>query len=83
MAPPLIIQSTLVAKTVSARYATEGFTWSMTALLCGIGIGLAAGGLFLERGSVSQLFGAAAVIALAAAGLASMLLRDGRAARPA
>jgi hypothetical protein len=26
MAPPLIIQSTLVAKTVSARYATEGFT---------------------------------------------------------
>ncbi|HUG79913.1 MAG TPA: hypothetical protein VML57_20710 [Burkholderiales bacterium] len=49
MAQPLIIQSTLVAKTVSARYATEGFTWSMTALLCGIGIGLAAGGLFLER----------------------------------
>lgn len=55
----------------------------MTALLCGIGIGLAAGGLFLEQGSVSQLFGAAAVIALAAAGLALMLLRDGRAARPA
>jgi len=76
MAPPLIIQSTLVAKMVSARYATEGFTWSMTALLCGVGAGLAAGGLLLETGSVARLFGVAAVIALATAALALKALRQ-------
>ncbi|MDA0577515.1 MAG: MFS transporter, partial [Verrucomicrobia bacterium] len=31
MTPTLIIQSTLVIKTVRAQYATEGFTWSATA----------------------------------------------------
>lgn len=70
MTPTLIIQSTLVAKTVRARYATEGFTWSATALLAGVGIGLAAGGLLLERGAVPQLFVVAALVSVGAAALA-------------
>lgn len=82
MSPPLIIQSTLVAKIVSARHATEGFTWSMTALLCGIGAGLALGGLLLETGSVSRLFAIAAIISLATAALALRALRQGDLAEP-
>jgi len=44
MAPALIIQSILVAKTAKAEHATEAFTWSTSALLGGVGIGLALGG---------------------------------------
>jgi len=75
MTPTLIIQSTLVAKTVRARYATEGFTWSATALLAGVGIGLAAGGLLLERGAVPELFVVAALVSVGAAALAQRSLR--------
>jgi len=75
MTPTLIIQSTLVAKTVRARYATEGFTWSATALLAGVGIGLAAGGLLLERGAVPELFVVAALVSVGAAALARRHLR--------
>lgn len=75
MTPTLIIQSTLVTKTVRAQYATEGFTWSATALLAGVGIGLAAGGLLLERGAVPQLFVVAALVSVGAAALARRHLR--------
>jgi len=40
MAPALIIQSMLVAKTARPDEVTEAFTWSARALLCGVGIGL-------------------------------------------
>ncbi|MGH8742479.1 MAG: hypothetical protein ACREUN_16275, partial [Burkholderiales bacterium] len=70
MAPALIIQSMLVAKTAPARYATEAFTWSTSCLLTGIGLGLAAGGLILESASSASVFAAAGVVAIGAAGLA-------------
>jgi len=76
MTPTLIIQSTLVAKSVRAEYATEGFTWSATALLAGIGIGLAAGGLLLELSAVSGLFLVATLVSVAAAVLGRVSLRS-------
>lgn len=76
MTPTLIIQATLVAKSVRAEYATEGFTWSATALLAGVGIGLAGGGLMLERGAVATLFLVATFVSIAAAFLAQASLRS-------
>ena len=70
MAPALIIQSMLVAKIAPARYATEAFTWSTSCLLTGIGVGLATGGLILERASSGAVFAAAGLVATGAAGLA-------------
>jgi hypothetical protein len=70
MTPTLIIQATLVVKSVRAEHATEGFTWSATALLAGVGIGLAGGGLLLEHGAVSTLFLAATLVSIAAAVMA-------------
>jgi MFS family permease len=69
MAPALIIQSMLVAKTARPEHVTEAFTWSASALLSGVGIGVAAGGALLEyhRSPVVLAAGAAAAL-LAAAG---------------
>jgi MFS family permease len=75
MTPTLIVQATLVVKIVRSEYATEGFTWSATALLAGVGIGLAVGGLLLESGSVVRVFWVAAIVACAAAVLARAVLR--------
>jgi predicted MFS family arabinose efflux permease len=74
MTPTLIIQATLVVKSVRAEHATEGFTWSATALLAGVGIGLAAGGLLLEHGAVSTLFLVATIVSIAAALMARATL---------
>lgn len=74
MAPALIIQSMLVAKTAPARYATEAFTWSTSCLLTGVGIGLATGGLILESASSAAVFAAAGLVAMGAAGLAHVSL---------
>ena len=48
MAPALIIQSMLIAKTARPEHTTEAFTWSTTALLAGVGLGMAAGGVLVE-----------------------------------
>lgn len=71
MAPALIIQSMLVAKTAKPQYVAEAFTWSTSGLLAGIGLGMAAGGVLVEWGRSSAALlvaGAAAIIAAAAAG---------------
>lgn len=69
MAPALIIQSMLVAKIAQARYSTEAFTWSTSALLGGIGGGLAfGGGLLAVWPSTAPLAAASAVALIAAAG---------------
>jgi MFS family permease len=60
MAPPLIIQSTIVAKTMRTSQMAEAFTWVTTAMLCGVGIGFACGG------AVAEVRGAGAVFMLAA-----------------
>ena len=75
MAPALIIQSMLVAKTAPAQYATEAFTWSTSCLLTGVGLGLAAGGFLLERASSTAVFGAGGAVSLFAAALAYASLR--------
>ena len=70
MAPALIIQSMLVAKTARAQHATEAFTWSTSALLAGVGIGMALGGALVEYGRSPAAFcaaGAAAILAAAGA----------------
>ena len=75
MAPTLTIQTMLVARTASPQHVTEAFTWSTTALLAGVGIGMAAGGWLIERWSSSATFVAAAVVALCAGALAVVWLR--------
>lgn len=72
MAPALIIQSMLVAKTARPEHVTEAFTWSSSGLLAGIGFGMAAGGALVEWGrspAALCVAGAAALTAAAAAGL--------------
>jgi predicted MFS family arabinose efflux permease len=61
MAPPLIIQSTMVAKNMPTSQMAEAFTWVTTAMLCGVGLGFAFGGV------VAEAQGAAAVFLLATA----------------
>ena len=39
MAPALIIQSMLVARTAKPEHTTEAFTWLSSALLAGVGLG--------------------------------------------
>jgi len=69
MAPALTIQSMLVAKTTRPEHSTEAFTWSASALLAGVGVGLAAGGWLLEYfRSPAALAIAGATALLAAAG---------------
>jgi predicted MFS family arabinose efflux permease len=73
MAPALTIQSMLVAKIVSARHATEAFTWSASGLLSGVGLGIAAGGWLIEAASSAATFAAAAAAAFGASLLAAAL----------
>jgi MFS family permease len=74
MAPALIIQSMLAAKIARAEHATEAFTWTTSALLAGVGIGLAGGGALLEFFSSRSALAAGAAAALTAAAGARLLL---------
>ena len=67
MAPALIIQSMLVAKTAQPEHTTEAFTWATSALLAGVGLGMALGGIAAEAWSSTAAFAAAAAAALLAA----------------
>jgi len=70
MAPALIMQSMLVARTAPPQYATEAFTWSTSCLLTGVGLGLGAGGLLLEHATSGAVFAAAGAVSAGAAVLA-------------
>jgi len=72
MAPALIIQSMLVAKAARPDEITEAFTWSASALLSGVGIGIAAGGGLLEHFSSPAVLAAGSAAALTAAAAAFM-----------
>lgn len=74
IAPALIIQSMLVTKTARPEHSTEAFTWTTSALVAGVGIGLAAGGVMLEHLPAVAALSAGAMAALAAAGGARFLL---------
>lgn len=75
IAPALIIQSMLVTKTARPEHSTEAFTWTTSALLAGVGIGLAGGGAMLEHLPSSATLAAGAAASLAAAALARFGLR--------
>ena len=75
MAPALIMQSMLVAKSARAEHSAEAFTWSATSLLAGISLGLSGGGVLLAYARSPAAFAVAAALALLAAGLAAALLR--------
>jgi MFS family permease len=75
MAPALIIQSMLVAKTAKPEQMTEAFTWSASALLSGVGAGVAIGGAMLERLASPAALASGAAAALLAAGGACLLRR--------
>jgi hypothetical protein len=74
IAPALIIQSMLVTKTERAEHSTEALTWTTSALLGGVGIRLAAGGVMLEQLPAAATLGTGAMAALAAAVGARFLL---------
>jgi MFS family permease len=76
MAPALIIQSMLVANTVRPEHVTEAFTWSASALLSGVGLGVAAGGALLEHFRSPAVMAAGAGAAALAALTAALLRRD-------
>jgi MFS family permease len=76
MAPALIIQSMLVARTSRAEQTTEAFTWSASALLSGVGIGVAAGGALLQWFRSPAVLVAGAAAALIAAAAAFVMKRD-------
>jgi predicted MFS family arabinose efflux permease len=75
MAPVLIVQSMLVAKSVLAEHTAEAFTWSASALLAGVGLGLGAGGVLLEIYPSSAALAAAAASAMLAALLARLAVK--------
>ena len=75
MAPALIIQTMLVSKTALAEHATEAFTWSTSALLAGVGLGMALGGVLVERWGAAAPFMAAATAAWVAAAAAYLFSR--------
>ena len=75
MAPALIIQSMLVAKTARPEHTTEAFTWATSALLVGVGTGMALGGALVEYWRSPAAFSAAAAAAIVAAA-AAYLLRE-------
>lgn len=75
MAPALIMQSMLVAKTARAEHSTEAFTWSASCLLSGVGVGLSVGGGLLEFARSPAVFAAAAAMSVAAGTLAVRLVR--------
>ena len=75
MAPALIIQSMLVAKIAKPEHTTEAFTWSSSALLAGVGLGMALGGILVETWHSPASFAGAGAAALIAAGGALWLSR--------
>jgi predicted MFS family arabinose efflux permease len=67
--------SLLISTLAPARYATEAFTWSSTAIVTGIGVGMAIAGALVERFGPNGAFAFAVATALAGAAIAALLRR--------
>lgn len=78
IAPAMTVVTLLVARVAPPRYATEAFTWSATAIVTGVGAGMAAGGALIERIGWPAAFLFASASALVAATLALRLRSLGR-----
>ncbi|HYD56141.1 MAG TPA: MFS transporter [Burkholderiales bacterium] len=76
MAPALIMQAMLVAKIAAPEHSTEAFTWSTSALLSGVGAGLAVGGALVETFDARAALAAAAGTAIASALVAYVTLKS-------
>jgi MFS family permease len=70
-APTMVTGMTLIQETVPAARLNEGMTWAVTALLCGIATGSAAGGWAAEHLPVPAAFAVPPVAAVLAAATAS------------
>ena len=70
IAPAMTIVTLLISRHAPAEYATEAFTWSSTAIVMGIGAGMAVGGMLIEHVGAWAAFALAACAALMAAALA-------------
>jgi predicted MFS family arabinose efflux permease len=73
IAPAMTVVTLLVARIAPPRYATEAFTWSATAIVTGVGAGMAASGALIEQVGSPAAFLFAAASALVAAALALRL----------
>ncbi len=79
IAPSIASQSVLVSRLAPAKYATEAFTWSSTFIVCGLGAGVALGGMLIELAGVKFAFAFAGAVMLAMALLALLLPAERRA----
>ncbi len=74
IAPSMTGATLLVSRHAPSAYVTEAFTWSATAIVTGVGAGMAAGGALIERYGAKSAFVLAMASALAAA-MFSLALR--------
>ena len=70
IAPSIAAQSVLVSRLAPAHYATEAFTWSSTAILVGLGSGVALGGTLVETVGLRPAFAIGGCVVAAMAALA-------------
>ena len=73
IAPSLTGATLLVSRYAPPAYVTEAFTWSATAIVTGVGTGMALGGALVERHGARSAFVLATVSALCAAAAALAL----------
>jgi predicted MFS family arabinose efflux permease len=76
IAPSLTGATLLISRHAPAQYVTEAFTWSATAIVTGIGAGMALGGALIEQMDYRAAFGLSVASMLAAA-LFTLALRRG------
>lgn len=74
IAPSMTGATLLVSRHAPPAYVTEAFTWSTTAIVIGVGAGMAAGGALIERYGAKSAFVLATSSALVAA-MFSLALR--------
>lgn len=75
IAPSMTAVTMIISMHAPAKYATEAFTWSSTAIVIGIGAGMAISGTLVERIGPSAAFAFAALSALLAGALALRVAR--------
>lgn len=75
IAPSMTGATLLVSRHAPPAYVTEAFTWSTTAIVIGVGAGMAAGGALIERYGAKSAFVLATSSALVAAMLSLALRR--------
>jgi len=73
ISPAFAAQALMVSRLAPAKYATEAFTWSATFIVCGLGAGMALGGVLSETMHIKAPFVVGGLLMLSMAGLALFL----------